>query len=100
PATFDVSLPNLVASAGSKTVVPMAVFTSAVKNPFAPATRKLPIYFPYPNSEDDEVNLTIPAGLTVASLPAPAKMDSGALNFNSETKRKEGVVTLKRNASY
>jgi hypothetical protein len=99
-ATFDVTLPNLVSSAGSKTVVPVSVFNSLAKNPFSAATRKHPIYFPYPSSEDDEVKLTIPAGLTVASLPAKADLDGGALAFHSETRRQEGVVTFKRTATF
>lgn len=71
-ATFDVTLPNLVSSAGSKVVVPISVFTSRSKNPFAPTTRTHPIYFAYPNSEEDEVKLTLPAGMKVASIPPVA----------------------------
>lgn len=98
-ATFDVSLPNLVSSAGSKTVVPISVFTTNGKNPFAPAVRKYPIYFSYPSSEEDEVKLTIPAGMKVASIPPVANFDGGALTYRSETKRQEGVITYKRSTT-
>jgi len=98
-ATFDVSLPNLVSSAGSKTVVPISVFTTTSKNPFAATTRKHPIYFSYPSSEEDEVKLTIPAELKVATLPAGEDLKGGALNYKAEVKRQEGVVTYKRSAS-
>jgi hypothetical protein len=98
-ATFDVSLP-LVSSAGSKTVVPMSVFTSASKNPFSATTRKHAIYFQYPNTEEDEVRLTIPAGMAVATIPPVAHLDGGALNYHAETKRAEGAVTYKRTSNF
>ena len=97
-ATFDVSLPNLVSSAGSKTVLPVSIFTTQAKNPFAPATRKHPIYFPYPSSEEDEVKLTLPADMKVATLPPQEELKGGALNYVAETKRQEGVITFKRSA--
>lgn len=98
-ATFDVTLPNMVSSAGSRTVVPISVFAANAKNPFAPATRTHPIYFPYPSSEHDEVKLTIPDGMTVATLPPAANLDGGALGYHAETKREQGVITYKRSAN-
>lgn len=98
-ATFDVSLPNLVSSAGSRMVVPLSIFAANAKNPFAASKRKHPIYFPYPSSEEDEVKLTIPAEMVVANIPAPANLDAGALAYRAETKRQEDVVTFKRSAN-
>jgi Domain of Unknown Function with PDB structure (DUF3857)/Transglutaminase-like superfamily len=98
-AKFDVTLPNLVSSAGSRMVVPISVFTTQSKNPFAPATRTHPIYFAYPNSEIDEVKLTVPANMTVATLPKPEKLDGGALGYQAETKRQEGVITYTRSTN-
>lgn len=98
-ATFDVSLPNLVSSAGSKLVVPISVFTTKSKNPFAPATREHPIYFLYPSSEEDEVTLKLPDGMKVATIPAVANLDGGALGYRAETKRQEGSVTYKRSTN-
>lgn len=98
-ATFDVTLPNLVSSAGSKTVVPVSIFTTQVKNPFASTTRKHPIYFPYPSSEEDEVKLTVPAELKIATIPALSDLNGGVLNYRSETRRQEGTITFKRSSS-
>lgn len=98
-ATFDVTLPNLVSSAGSKTIVPISVFASNARNPFAPATRKHPIYFPYPNSEDDEVKLALPEGLQVANVPSISNLDGGALTYRAETRHDAKLVTYKRNSS-
>lgn len=96
-AAFDVSLP-LVSSAGSKTIVPISIFTTTAKNPFAPTTRVNPIYFSYPNTEEDEVKLTLPEGMTVATLPKGAQLDGGALGYRAEAVRQAGVITYKRSS--
>lgn len=98
-ATFDVTLPNLVSSAGSKTIVPISIFAANAKNPFAPATREHPIYFPYPNSEEDEVKLAVPEGMVVANVPTISNLDGGALAFRAETKHDAKLVTYKRTTS-
>lgn len=94
-AKFDVTLPNLVARAGSRTVVPVSVFTSKVKNPFAPAARKYPIYYPYPNSEEDQVKITLPENVAV-TLPAGANLEGGVLSYKSAAARDGRVVTFTR----
>jgi hypothetical protein len=96
-ATFDVTLPNLVARAGSRTVVPVSIFASQTKNPFAPATRKFPIYYPYPSSEEDEVKITLPENVAV-TLPTGSHLEGGILDYKSEAKRAGNVVTFTRAA--
>ncbi|HYH10197.1 MAG TPA: DUF3857 and transglutaminase domain-containing protein [Thermoanaerobaculia bacterium] len=98
-ATYDVVLPNLVSQAGSRTIVPLSVFESQATNPFAPATRTHLIYFTYPNVEEDEVTLTLPESMTVATLPQPAKMDIGAAAYRAEAARNGNAITFKRASS-
>lgn len=98
-ATFEVSLPNAVSSAGTRTVVPLSIFAARTANPFAPATRAHMIYFPYANREDDEVKLTLPEGATLATVPAPTKIDAGAFKYQAKTAQQGNVVTFTRSAS-
>lgn len=95
-ATYDVVLPNVVSQAGSRTVVPISVFESTARNPFAPTTRQHLIYFPYPNAEEDEVKLTVPESFQIATLPKPAKMDIGAASYSTEVTQNGREVTFKR----
>lgn len=96
-ATYKVTLPNLVARAGSKTVVPVSVFTTQAKNPFASTSRQYPIYYSYPSSEEDEVKITLPENVA-ATLPNGANLEGGVLGYKAETKRAGNVVTFKRSA--
>jgi transglutaminase-like putative cysteine protease len=97
-ATYAVTLPNFVSSAGSRTVVPISVFASSGKNPFAATTRKHPIYFDYPRTEEDEVKLTVPESMKVSAVPSPTKMDAGSLGYASDAKADGNTVTFKRSA--
>jgi hypothetical protein len=74
-AELDVDAPNLGSFAGSRALIPMSVFGAAAKNPFAPATRKHPIYFSYAWSEEDDVTLDVPDDYSVETLPADTTYD-------------------------
>lgn len=95
-AVFDVVLPNVASSAGSRTVLPPSIFETNAKNPFAPVTRQHAVYFPYPSVEEDEVKITVPATLSVGPLPAPQNLNVGAALFTSETKRNGHEITFRR----
>ncbi|MEA2465671.1 MAG: hypothetical protein QOJ98_3418 [Acidobacteriota bacterium] len=99
-ASFDVTLPNIVSAAGSRVVLPISIFAAQATNPFAPTTRTNMIYFPYESQEVDEVRLTIPDGVTVATLPSPKQLDVGLLNYKAATTREGNVVTFSRTATY
>jgi hypothetical protein len=99
-ARFDVTLPNVVSAAGSRVMLPISIFAAQATNPFAPTTRTNLIYFPYQSLEQDEVRLTLPEGVTVATLPAPKQLDAGLLNYKAATTREGNVVTFSRTATY
>ena len=95
-AKFDVTLTNVVSSAGSRTLLPISIFESTARNPFASATRTHPVYYPHPRREEDEVKLTLPETLALATPPPPAKLDAGVLKYSNETKLNGQEVTFKR----
>ena len=97
-ATFEVSLP-IASRAGSRVIVPLSVFASASKNPFAPTTRINPIYFPYPSMVEDEVRLTIPSGFSLGPAPQPAKLNAGSFQYTNEVKRDGSEVRFRRTVS-
>lgn len=98
-ATFEAVLPNIVSRAGSKVIVPISVFETTAKNPFAASKRTHPVYFPYPHSEEDEVKLAVPAGLTVATLPPPSDLAGGSVKYHAATSREGETIVFRRNTS-
>ena len=98
-AKFDVTLPNFVSAAGSRTILPISVFASNAKNPFSSATRTYPIYFHYSRREEDEVKVTLPESLALAELPKPAKIDAGALVYANAVKQDGAAITFTRSVT-
>jgi hypothetical protein len=96
-ATYDVVLPNIVSGAGSRTMVPLSVFRTTAKNPFAPTTRTHVIYFPYQATEQDVVKLTIPEGMSAVTIPQADDLKGGVLGYSAATTRKGNEVTYTRN---
>ncbi|HYR28163.1 MAG TPA: transglutaminase-like domain-containing protein, partial [Thermoanaerobaculia bacterium] len=95
-ATYDVTLPNMVSAAGSRTVVPLSVFAANAANPFAPTTRKHAMYFEYPRATQDEVKLTLPDDLKLSAVPVPVVMNAGTFGYTNEVKAAGQTLTYKR----
>jgi hypothetical protein len=95
-AKFNVELPNLGSFAGSRALLPLAIFTTSGKNPFSVQQRKHDVYFEYQSKTEDEVVLHLGGGYVVESLPQARKNDLSALKYMNEWTQGDGVVTFKR----
>lgn len=96
---YDAELPGLVSHAGSRLMMPVSIFRSTAKNPFAPSTRTHPIYFPYPRQEQDEVKVTLPSSLAIDVAPAPADLDAGSFKYHSEVATSGREITFRLNVT-
>ena len=89
-AQFEVSGP--VATATQKRILfPAHLFQAGTQPTFTSATRENAIYFDYPFEEVDDVQITIPAGFSVESMPKPGKesmQKAGLYIVNSLSKEK------------
>ena len=68
-ATFSLEVPSYASTAGKLFVVPACLFQTKQNRAFTHATRKYPVYFPYPFTEADYVSITVPPGFSVESVP-------------------------------
>lgn len=59
---------------GGKMFINPLLFFTTNKNPFVQEKRKMPIYFGYPRQEKYNLNLEIPEGYEVESIPKPMKI--------------------------
>jgi hypothetical protein len=73
---------------GKMYIAPL-LFYNDTKNPFIQEKRQMPIYFGYPRQMKYNINIQIPKGYKVESLPDPIKIlaiDSiGSFSFNLRT---------------
>ena len=74
PLTFSyhVRFPNYAQRTGKRLFLQPAFFQYGIAPAFATATRRYPIYFHYPWSEDDDVEINLPKGFSLDNADAPA----------------------------
>jgi len=74
--TFDFVSDNVVEVIGGQLFVNPLLFFTRSKNPFTQEKRQMGIYFGYPSLEKINLNLQIPDGYEVESMPNPIRISS------------------------
>ena len=67
--TFNVELPGFATTTGKRTLVRTAIFQVPGRQAFVHDERKTSVYFPYPYRVVDDIEITLPAGAKVETLP-------------------------------
>nr|WP_294787475.1 DUF3857 domain-containing protein [uncultured Flavobacterium sp.] len=80
--TFGFETDNFVESIGGKFYINPMLFYTTSKNPFVQEERQMAIYFGYPQQEKLFVNLEIPEGYVIESLPAPLRVSLEGNSIN------------------
>lgn len=77
---FHVRVPNYAQRTGKRLFFQPAFFQHGDKPMFATTDRKYPIYFHYPWSEDDRVDIELPKGYALDNAETPAPFGSGKIS--------------------
>jgi hypothetical protein len=91
-AEFDLSVPGWITPAGSRGLVPQTLFGASGRRMFANSARVQPIYFSYPYRQDDELVVTLPAGVKADKLPQARTVDLGALRYRVASENSENEL--------
>jgi len=78
--TFHVRVPDYAQRTGKRLFLQPAFFQHGKGPLFATNDRKYPIYFHYPWSEDDRVEIDLPKGYAFDNADAPAPFSSGKIS--------------------
>ena len=84
---------NIVEIIGNKMFFSPLLFYVQNENPFKSETREFPVDFIFPNSDEYEINITIPQGFEIESLPT-----SNQLNMKDDLVTVDYKVNVKNNA--
>jgi hypothetical protein len=68
-ASFNIEIPSYASAAGKRLLVPSYLFQAKQMDAFKHAERKFPVYFPYAFTESDKVNIKIPDGYRIETVP-------------------------------
>jgi Transglutaminase-like superfamily len=78
--SFHVRIPNYAQRTGKRLFIQPAFFQHGQGPLFATTSRKHPIYFHYPWSEQDQVNIDLPKGYKLDNADSPSPFGSGAIS--------------------
>ncbi len=73
---YHIRIPGYAQRTGKRLFVQPAFFQFGINAMFTASTRRYPIYFHYPWSEEDEVSIELPTGFTLDNADAPAPFHS------------------------
>ena len=78
--SFHVRVPGYAQKTGKRLFLQPAFFQYGVPAVFSTSDRKYPIYFHYPWSEADEVEIQLPSGFALDNADAPAPFASSSIS--------------------
>jgi regulator of replication initiation timing len=98
-AEFHLKIPGYASNAGKRVVLPAAIFTTAEKGIFEHANRVQPIYFEYLYEKADDMNIELPPGWQVSSVPAAQDLNGKVVVYNLKVEQNAGALRLTRKLS-
>ena len=78
--SYHVRIPGYAQRTGKRLFLQPAFFQHGLGPMFATTGRKYPVYFHYPWSEDDKVEIGLPKGYALDNADAPAPFGSGSIS--------------------
>ncbi|MFV8344272.1 DUF3857 domain-containing protein [Flavobacterium sp. XS2P39] len=103
--TFTFTSANYCERIGDKMFINPLLFFTLNKNPFVQEKRQMPVYFGYPKQEKYNINLEIPEGYAVESIPTAVRIATAdkvvlfAINSQIEGNKIQIVATQEINAT-
>jgi len=95
-AELHLKVPAWANAAGKRLLLPVGLFSNGEKHTFDHSGRHSAIYFEYPNSGVDQLEVTIPDGWQVLSVPDPKTTNLIGARFNFLATRTGNTLHLKR----
>lgn len=95
-ARFTIAVPSFGSFTGKRLLVPGGLFQIRQKDAFKAQERKFPVYFPFAFEEDDNVNIKVPGGFTLESVPQPQTASIGYAGYQSVSQFAGGRLLTQR----
>ncbi len=93
---YRVKVQQWAVTAGNRLLLGIGLFGGEQAGKFIAPNREHPIYFVYPFTTEDELEIALPAGFRVQSVPAARSSSDGALGYATSIESREGVVSIRR----
>jgi hypothetical protein len=97
---FTFATDNQCEIIGDKMYINPKLFFTQIKNPFVQEKREFPIYFGYPKEETFKININIPEGYVVESIPKSIRLETGenvgSFKFNCATSDNKIQISISK----
>jgi hypothetical protein len=95
-AEYSLKVPGWVSAAGRRILFPVGLFGAPEKHLFDHADRVHPIYFEFPFERADEINIELPLGWQITTVPAPQKIGGQTIAYATKADNDKGTLHLNR----
>jgi hypothetical protein len=95
-AEYTLKVPGWVSGAGRRALLPVGLFGAPEKHLFDHTDRVHPIYFEFPFERVDDVNVELPLGWQISTVPAPQKVGGPAIAYTIKADNDKGSLHLNR----
>jgi hypothetical protein len=99
-AEFDLKMPGWAATAGHHVLIPVGLFGAQEKHLFDAAERVHAIYIPYPYTESDDIEISLPPNWKISSLPAGWTDAGKVVGYGFAAKNDNGRLHLSRSLTW
>ncbi len=93
---YRIKVPQWAVTSGARTLLGAALFGKQQAGKFVSPERIHPIYFEYPFSVEDVVEITLPPGFKVQDAPAPRGSDDNALGYRLTVDAQGSMLRIHR----
>lgn len=98
-AQFDLNVSGWATSAGHRVLLPVGLFGAAERHTFEHEQRVQPIYFNYPSRHLDRLEILVPQGWHIGSLPEAHALDMKGVVFKSSAEASGQTLHLTRDVT-
>lgn len=95
-AEFTIKVPGWVSGAGRRALLPVGLFSAEEKHLFDHAERVHPIYFEYPFERADDINIELPLGWSISTVPKAEKLDAKAIVYSLLAENNKSTLHIQR----
>lgn len=99
--SYKINIPNYAQKTGKRLFLQPGFFEYGEKPVFSSATRKYDIHFPYPWSENDQIEILLPKGFSLDNADRPRGIEDpskiGSLDINIAVTNDQSALIYKRN---
>lgn len=95
-AEYTLKVPGWMSGAGRRALLPVGLFSAPEKHLFDHTDRVHPIYFQFPFERSDDINIDLPLGWQITTLPGPQKQGGGVVLYEMKAENDKGALHLNR----